>query len=153
MCPSWNQCREGWKKSESESHSVMSYSLRSRGLKSSWNSPGQNTGVGSFSFLQGIFPTQGSNPGLLHCRQILCKLSHKGRPRILEWVAFPFSRGSSLPRNWTRFSCIAGGFFTNWAIREGSMSLGPCNSRLYDTGQVSPPPLASVSWSVKYSCW
>ena len=38
--------------------------------------------------------------------------------RILEWVAFPFSRGSSQPRNWTGISCIAGGFFTNWAIRE-----------------------------------
>ena len=44
-----------------------------------WNSPGQNTGVGSLSLLQGIFPTQGSNPGLPHCRQILYQLSHKGR--------------------------------------------------------------------------
>ena len=40
-------------------------------IYSPWNSPGQNTGVGSQSRLQGIFPTQGSNPGLLHCRQIL----------------------------------------------------------------------------------
>ena len=39
--------------------------------------------------------------------------------RILEWVAFPFSSGSSQPRNWTRVSCIAGRFFTNWAIRDG----------------------------------
>ena len=38
--------------------------------------------------------------------------------RILRWVAFPFSSGSSQPRNWTRVSCIAGRFFTNWAIRE-----------------------------------
>ena len=45
-----------------------------------WNSPGKNTGVGSHSFLQGIFPTQGSNPGLLHCRQILYHLSHQGSP-------------------------------------------------------------------------
>ena len=80
-----------------------------------WNSPGQNTGVGSLSLLQGIFPTQGSNPGLLYCRQILHQLSHKGSPRILEWVAYPFSRGSSRPRNWTGISCNAGGFFTNWA--------------------------------------
>ena len=50
------------------------------------------TGVGSFSFLQGIFPTQGSNPGLPHCRQILYHLSHQGSARILEWVAYPFSR-------------------------------------------------------------
>ena len=120
--------------SENESHSVMSNSLPPYGLYSPWNSPGQNTGVGSFSLLQGISPTQGSNPGLLHCRlilyqlrqgkpknsgvgslsllqgifptqesnqgllhcrQILCCLSHKGSPRILEWVAYPFSRGFS----------------------------------------------------------
>ena len=48
--------------------------------------PCQNTGVGSLSLLQGIFPTQGSNPGLLHCRQILYQLSHQGSPRILEWI-------------------------------------------------------------------
>ena len=48
-----------------------------------WNSPGQNTGVGSLSLLQEIFPTQGSNPGLLHCRQILYQLSHKGSPNQL----------------------------------------------------------------------
>ena len=51
-------------------------------LCSPWKSPGQNTGVGSHSLLQGIFPTQRSNPGLLHCRQILYQLSHKGRPSI-----------------------------------------------------------------------
>ena len=50
------------------------------GLYSPWNSPGRNTGLGSLSLLQGIFPTQGSNPGLLHCRQILYQLSHKGSP-------------------------------------------------------------------------
>ena len=51
---------------------------------SHWNSPGQNTGVGSLSLLQGIFPTQGSSPGLLHCRQILHQLSHQGSPRKAE---------------------------------------------------------------------
>ena len=56
-----------WKKSESENHSVMSDSLWPHGLQSPWNSPGQNTGVDSLFLLQGIFPTQGSNPGLLHC--------------------------------------------------------------------------------------
>ena len=69
------------------------------GIYIPWNSPGQNTGVGSLSLLQEIFPTQGLNPGLLHCRQILYQLSHKGSPRILEWVACPFSRESSQPRN------------------------------------------------------
>ena len=55
-------------------------SLQPHGLYSPWNSPGRNTGVGSHSLLQGIFPTQGSNPGLLHCRQILYQLSHQGSP-------------------------------------------------------------------------
>ena len=89
------------------------------GLYSSWNSPDQNTGEGRLSFLQGIFPTQGSNPGLPHCRQIPYQLSHKGSPRILEWVTYPFSSLFSWPRNQTRVSCIAGRFFTNWAY-EGS---------------------------------
>ena len=81
-------------------------------------SPGQNTGVGSLSLLQGISPIQGSNPGFPHCRPILHQLSHKGSPRILKWVAYPFSSRSSRPRNQTRASCIAGRFFTNWATRE-----------------------------------
>ena len=75
-----------------------------------------NTGVDSLVLLQGIFPIQGSNPGLLYCRQILYCLSHQGSPRILAWVAYPFPRGSSRPRNWTRVSCIAGGFFTSWVV-------------------------------------
>ena len=62
--------------SESEICSVMSDSLRTHGLYSPWNSPGQHTGVGSLSLLQGIFPTQGLNPCLLHCRRILYQLSH-----------------------------------------------------------------------------
>ena len=125
---------------QSDSCSVVSDSLWPHGL---WNSPGQNTGVGSLSLLQGIFPIQGSNPGLPHCRWILYQLSHKGSPqlcptpcdpmecsppgssvrgilqaRILEWVAIPFSRGSSQPRDRTWVSCITGGFFTSWATRE-----------------------------------
>ena len=76
---------------------ITSDSLRHHGLYSPWNSPGQNTGVRSLSLLQGIFPTQGWNPGLPHCGQILYQLSHKGSPRILEWVAYPFSRVSSWP--------------------------------------------------------
>ena len=90
---------DGKENEKSESHSVLSDSLQPHGLQSPWNSPGQNTGVGSLSLLQGIFPTQGSNPGLLHSRKILYQLNHQGNPRILEWVAFPFSRGSSRPRN------------------------------------------------------
>ena len=88
-----------------------------------WNSPGQNTGVGNHSLFQGIFPTQGSNSGLPHCTRILYQLSQRGSPRILEWVAYPFSRGFSQPRSGTGVSCIAGGFFTNWAMREAWVSL------------------------------
>ena len=62
-----------------ESHSVVSDSLRPYGLYSPWNSPGQNTEVGSCSLLVGIFPTQRSNPGLQHCRWFLYQLSHQGR--------------------------------------------------------------------------
>ena len=71
-----------------------------------------NTGLGSLSLLEGIFPTQGLNPGLPHVKEILYQLSHKGSPRILEWVAIPLSKGSSQPRDQTQVSCIAGGFFT-----------------------------------------
>ena len=86
------------------------------------DSPGKNTEVGCQALLQGIFPTQGSNPGLSHCKQILYYLSYQGSPRILEWVAYPFSRGASWPRNRTGVSCIAGGFFTSWATREAHWS-------------------------------
>ena len=129
----------------SESCLVMSNSLQPHGIYSPWNSLGQNTGMGSLSLLQGIFPTKGKNPGLLHCRQILYHLGHCAvclvwlfvtpwtvahqvpqaplsirilQARILEWAAMPSSRGSSWPRNWTPVSCIAGKFFTVWATRE-----------------------------------
>ena len=85
----------------------MSDSLRPHGLYSPWNSLGQNTGVGSLSLLQGIFPIQGSSPGLPYCKQILYQLSHKGSPRILEWIAHSFSSRSSQPRNQTGISGIA----------------------------------------------
>ena len=118
----------------------------------------RNTGKGSLSLLQGIFVTQESNQGLLHCRLIffftnwaireahmnsglnslpytaLAKVMSNSamlltvppgssvhgllQARIVEWVAFPFSRGSSQPRDQTQVSCIAGGFFTSWATRE-----------------------------------
>ena len=60
----------------------MSDSVQPRGLDSPWDSPGQNMGVGSLSLLQGIFPTQGSNPGLPHCRRVLYQLDHKGSPML-----------------------------------------------------------------------
>ena len=66
---------------ENDSHSIMSNSLQPHGLYSPWNSPGQNTGVSSLSLLQGIFPTQESNPGLPHCRWTLYQQSHEGSPQ------------------------------------------------------------------------
>ena len=91
----------------------VSDSLRPCGLYSPWNSPGQNTGVGSHSLVQGIFPTQGLNSGLLHCRQILYQLCRQESPRILEWVAYTLSCRSSQLRNRVGVSCIAGGFSTS----------------------------------------
>ena len=77
------------KDSESENHSVLSDSLQPHGLYSPWNSPGQNTGVGSLSLFQGIFPTQGSNTGLPYCRWLLYQMSHKGSPEMK--VKFPYA--------------------------------------------------------------
>ena len=88
--------------------------------------PGKNTEMRCHALLQGIFPTQGSNPGLPHCRQILHQMSHQGSPRILEWVAYPFSSRSSQPTNQTGVSCIAGGFFTNLAIKEAHRYIYIC---------------------------
>ena len=63
--------------SESESCSVLSVSLWPHGLYRQWDSPDWNTGGGSLSLLQGIFPNQGLNPGLQYCKQILYQLSHR----------------------------------------------------------------------------
>ena len=68
----------------SERRSVRSDSLQPHGLYSPWNSSGQNTGVGSRFLLQAIFPTQGLNPGLSHCRHILYQLSHQESPKSLN---------------------------------------------------------------------
>ena len=94
------------------SHSVISNSLRPHGLEPSrlfclWDSPGKNTGVGCHVLLQGIFPTQGSNPGLLYCRRILYHLSHQGsihalhanisNPHTFEkWVLLPLPSRSEI---------------------------------------------------------
>ena len=89
-------------------HSVLSDSANPLGSSVHWDFPGKNTGVGCHALLQGIFPIQESNGGLLLWRQILHHLNHQGSPRILAWVAYPFSRGSSWPSNQTGVSYIAG---------------------------------------------
>ena len=73
----------------------MSSSLQPHGLYGPWNSPGQSTEVGNLSFLQGIFPTQGLNPGLPHCRQILYQLSTKEAQEY--WSGLPFPSPADLP--------------------------------------------------------
>ena len=125
----------------SESYSVVSDYLQPYGLYSPWNSPGQNIGMCSLSLLQGVFPTQGSNPGLSHIRRILYQLGYKRSPaakslqscltlcypidgsppgstipgilqaRILERIAMPSSRGSFQPRDQSQASHIIGRLF------------------------------------------
>ena len=77
--------------SKSESHSVVFDSLRPHGLCSPWNSPDKNTRVGYYSLLQGIFPIQGLNPGLLHWGQVLYHLSHQGSPTIANEMTLYYS--------------------------------------------------------------
>ena len=104
---SWSgSCYKMDSTSESESHSALFDSLQPHGLYS-WNSQSQNTGVGRCSLLQGIFPTQGSNPDSLYCRQIIYQLSYLGSPRILEWVAYPFSSIYVLIRIHVFYLCIS----------------------------------------------
>ena len=104
-------------------NSLWPHGLQPARLLCPWDSPGQNTGVVSHSFFQGIFPTQELNSRFPHCRWILYQLSHQRSPKILEWVAYPFFRGSSWPRDRTGVSYIAVGFFTSWATREVSIQI------------------------------
>ena len=127
---------------------VSFLSLQLHELYSPWNSPGQNTKVGRLSLLQGIFP-QGLNPGLPHCRWTLYQLNHKGSPRILEWVSYPFSSRSSSPRNRTRVSRTAGRFFTNWAMREALLPLGSWTLLIQDLiKKKNKHSLSSGKWLV-----
>ena len=96
----------------------MSDSLRTHGVYSPWNSQGQNTAVGSLSFLQGVFPTQGSNPGLPHCRQVLYQLSHKGSPLSSQRVPEISSLDSklSLLSAFMSSSLLPQDTFTYWSL-------------------------------------
>ena len=81
-------------------------SLRPHGPFSPWNTQGQNTGVGSCCLFQGIFPIQGSNPGLSHCRWILYQLSHQGRGNIFNNRGeFAWSGAFGLPLPDPSFLC------------------------------------------------
>ena len=86
-----------------------------------WGFSRQNSGVGCHALLQGNLP----NPGIKARSPTLQVDSLPsepwGKPRILEWVAYPFSRASSQPRNWTRVSCIEGEFFSS--CHQGSLRI------------------------------
>ena len=97
--------------------SVISHPLPPHGLYSPWNSPGKNTGVGSQSLLQGIFPTQGLNTSLPHYRQILYPLSHQGSPRILECVAYLQGIFPTQESNWGLLYCR---WILYWLSYQGS---------------------------------
>ena len=77
----------------------------------------QNPGVGSLSLSRGS-PNPGIEPRSPALHSYSLPAEPQGKSKSAEWVAYPFSRGSSQTRNWTGVSCSAGGFFTNWAIRE-----------------------------------
>ena len=112
---------------ESASHSVMSDSLRPHGYTVHGILQARKLEWVAFPF----FPTQWSNPGLPHCRQVLYQLSHQGNPRILRVGSLSLLSGSSWPRNWNGVSCTADGFFTSWATREAhniSDIVDPCNT-------------------------
>ena len=105
----------------------MSDSLQPHGLYSPWNSPGWNTGVGSLSFLQGIFPSQELNQGLLHCRQILYPLSYEGSPKWRYWLFIYWTAVGSILGNlcktfkwcfsfWLTSLCIIGSKTFKWCL-------------------------------------
>ena len=117
---------------KSESHSVVSDSLWPHVLYSPWNSPGQNTGMCSLSLLQGIFPTQESNPGLPHCRWILYQRTQKGSPGILERL---------INLKWGRAGTACSGSVTCWVLaiwaQEDSMSAWSWQANIEAGGLVS----------------
>ena len=114
----WKQ--RSWKESESESHSAVS---------DSWQPLGLVHGILQARILEWVafpFSRESSQPRIKPSSPTLqadsLQAEPQESPRILEWVAYPFSRESSGPRNRIGVSCIAGGFFTGWAIREVMMA-------------------------------
>ena len=86
------------------------------------DSQGKDTGVGCHALLQGIFPTQGLNLGLPHWQADYLPLSYLEGPRTLEWVAYPFSKGTFQPRNWTRVSWFQADSVHSWATQEAQLT-------------------------------
>jgi len=156
----------------------MSNSLQPHGLYSPWNSPGQNTGVGSLSLLQGIFPTQGSHSGLLYCRQILHQLaavakslqscltlcnpidgSPPGSPvpgilqaRTLEWVAISFCNAWKWKVKVKSLSRVRLSVTPWTAAHQAPPSMGYSRQE-YWSGVPLPSPFTSLATSKVQEYW
>ena len=140
-----NQFRVKVQWSENESYSVVSNSLRPYGLYSPWNSPGQNSEVGSLSLLQGILPTQGSNPGLQHCRRILYQLSQREAQE--NWSGLPIPSLADPPN-----PGIESG---NPALQVDSLPTELCVSMQGDPGSIlgsESSPGEGNDYPLQYSC-
>ena len=96
----------------------MSDSLWPHGLYSPWNSPGQNTGVGSLSLLQGIFPTLGLEPRCPTLKTDSLPGESQGKSKNTGVGSLTLVQQIFPTQELNQVSCIAGGFLTNWAIRE-----------------------------------
>ena len=106
-------------------------------MDSPWDSPGQNTGVGSLSLLQGIFPTQGLNSGLPHCRRDSLPAEPQEKPKNTGVGSLSLLQRILLTRNQTRVSYIASGFFTNWAIREALVCFNKQTKKKKKRGKIN----------------
>ena len=125
-----------------------------------WDFLGKSTGVGCHFLLQGIFLTQGSNPGLLHCRQMLYRLSHQGSPKsdnftssFPTWISFPFSNLIAMARtsktmldksDKSRHPCLVPD------LRRYAFSFSPhaCGFVIYGLYCVEVCPLQAQLWRV-----
>ena len=135
----------------------MSDSLQPHGPYSPWDSPGQNTGVGSRSLLLGILSTQGLNPGLPHCRQILYQLSHRGSPGSFWAQQIKRSRGCPAPGPLVPFAASPPSRFTELppppgSRREWSSSSEACASSRHHHHQTSSDLSVGVGLLVNVSC-
>ena len=128
----------------SESRWVMSDSLWPNGLYSPWNSPGQNTGGGSLFLLQGIFPTQGSNPGVPHCRWILYQLSHKGTQ------VQPVNKSLILSSNNPTVT-LPGILSSTWNLIKSSKAPGSCQGGWSGASELSHTSSSASQWETERS--
>ena len=98
----------------------------------------------AMAFSRGILPTQGTNSGLLHSRQILYQLSHQGSPWILQWVCYPFSRGIFLTQE------------SNWGLLQCRWILYPLSYQGSPSG-LAGPEITSLMASLRpwelWGCW